>query len=134
MKEGREDCDRAFALACHYSGGRDLVEEMVAANCWPLGRNMPSLTIEMVNLLVFGEGVGVPFPRFGFEKKEGRAMEKLVRSTKAGAHEILGKMSDREYLMGWAITGAMPRLNRVFEEFRIHHEEHKGSCEGVEVP
>ena len=31
VKEGREACDRAFALACRYSGGRDLVEEMVAS-------------------------------------------------------------------------------------------------------
>jgi tRNA isopentenyl-2-thiomethyl-A-37 hydroxylase MiaE len=29
----REACDRAFALACQYSRGRDLVEEMVASNC-----------------------------------------------------------------------------------------------------
>jgi hypothetical protein len=28
----REACNRAFALACLYFGGRDLVEEMVASN------------------------------------------------------------------------------------------------------
>ena len=33
-------------------------------------------------------------------------------------------MSDREYLVHQAIAGTMPWLNRVFEEFRIHHEEH----------
>ena len=27
----RQACDKAFALACRYSGGRDLMEEMVAA-------------------------------------------------------------------------------------------------------
>ena len=32
-EEGREACDRAFALAYRYSKGRDLVKEMVAANC-----------------------------------------------------------------------------------------------------
>jgi tRNA isopentenyl-2-thiomethyl-A-37 hydroxylase MiaE len=26
----RQACDKAFALVCRYSGGRDLVEEMVA--------------------------------------------------------------------------------------------------------
>ena len=31
--EGREACDKAFALACRYSRGRDLVEQMVVANC-----------------------------------------------------------------------------------------------------
>ena len=77
---------------------------MVVANCWLLGRNRPAMSIEMVHLLVFGEGVGVPFPCFGFEK-EGRAAEKLVKSAEAGAHEILGEMSDKEYLARWAFAG-----------------------------
>jgi hypothetical protein len=100
-----------------------LVEEMVAANRWPLGRNKPAMSIEKVHLPVFGEGVGVPFPCFGFEKKEGRSANKLVKFAEAGAREILGEMSDKEYLTR-ALVGTMPRLNRVFEEFRIHHEEH----------
>jgi hypothetical protein len=77
----------------------------------------------MVHLPVFGEGVSVPFPRFGFEK-EGRAAEKLVMSTEAGAHEILSEISNKEYLVRRAFAGTMPRLNRAFEEFGIHHEEH----------
>ena len=111
--EAHEACIKAFALACRYSGGYDLVEEMVVANCWLLGRNRPAMTIEMVSLPVFGEGVGVPFPCFGFEKKEGRAIEKLVKLTEAGAREILSKMSDREYLARRAIASTMSRLNRV---------------------
>ena len=47
-----------------------------------------------------------------------------MKSTEAGAREILGEMSDKEYLARRAIVGTMPRLNRVFEEFGIHHEEH----------
>ena len=39
--EGREACDKAFALAYRYFRGWDLVEEMVAANYWPLGRIDP---------------------------------------------------------------------------------------------
>jgi hypothetical protein len=35
----REACDKAFALACRYSGGQDLVEEMVACNFWPLRKS-----------------------------------------------------------------------------------------------
>ena len=64
--EGHAACDKAFALACRYSRDQDLVEEMVTANCRLLGRNRLAMTIEMVHLLVFSEGVGVPFPRFGF--------------------------------------------------------------------
>ena len=70
-EEGHEACDRAFALACRYSRSRYLVEEMVVANCWPLSRNRSTMTFEMVSLPVFGKGVSVPFPCFGFEKKEG---------------------------------------------------------------
>jgi hypothetical protein len=40
--------DRAFALACHYSGGWGLVEEMVAFNFWPLGKRNEAFHIEMV--------------------------------------------------------------------------------------
>lgn len=32
--EGRKACDKAFAMAYCYSGGHDLVEEMVASKCW----------------------------------------------------------------------------------------------------
>ena len=65
------------------------------------------MTIEMVSLPVFGEGIGVPFLCFGFEK-EGWAAEKLVKSTEAGACEILGEMSDWGYLAHRAIVGTMP--------------------------
>jgi hypothetical protein len=34
--EGREACDKVFALARRYFGGHDLVEEMVVSKCWPL--------------------------------------------------------------------------------------------------
>ena len=97
---------------------------MVAANYWPLGRNKLAMTIEMVNLPVFGKGVGDSFPRFGFQPKEGRAAEKIMKYAEAGAWEILAEISDKEYLARRAIAGTMPRLNRVFEEFGIHHEEH----------
>ena len=46
----REACDKAFALAYRYFGGRDLVEEMVAARFWPLGKSRPLFKVEMVNL------------------------------------------------------------------------------------
>ena len=41
----REACDQAFAAACRYSGGRDLVEIM-ASNYWPLGKNNPAFRLE----------------------------------------------------------------------------------------
>ena len=61
----REACERAFALACRYSGGRDLVEEIMAFNYWPLSRDNPPFQLETVQVLVFGPEAGIPFPRFG---------------------------------------------------------------------
>ena len=55
----RQACDKAFALACRYSRGRDLVEEMVAARFWPPGKSRPSFNVEMVNLPIYGEAGGV---------------------------------------------------------------------------
>lgn len=41
------------------------------------------------------------------------------------AREIINEMSDKEYLARRVIAGTMPRLNHVFEELGIHHENHK---------
>ena len=61
----KEACNKAFTLACRYSRGHDLVEEMVAAKFRPLRKSRPSLKIEMVNLPIYGEADGVPFPVLG---------------------------------------------------------------------
>jgi hypothetical protein len=50
MTPEREACNKAFALACRYSGGRHLVEEMVASNYCPLGKRNAEFCIEMVNI------------------------------------------------------------------------------------
>lgn len=123
MTPKREACDRAFALACPYSGGQDLVEEMVAVNYWPLGRRNPEFRIELVSLHIFGPAKGLPFPRFGLELKEGENPEDYVADVE-GAREIVGRIYDKEYLARKATEGTMPRLNRVFEEIGVRHKEH----------
>lgn len=50
--------------------------------------------------------------------------DEYVATIEEGAHDILGEMSDKEYLAWRAIRGMMPRLKNVFEELRMHHEEH----------
>ena len=120
-----EAYDKAFALACWYSRGCDLVEEMVTSNGWPLGKSRPSFKIEMVNILIYGPAKRVPFPRFGIELLEGESVEDFVSSMEEGAREIVGDISEREFLVRWVIGGTITRLNWVFEELGIHHEEHK---------
>jgi hypothetical protein len=103
--EGCKACDKAFALACCYSGGRDLVEEMVASKCWPLGPNRPAMWIKMVSLPVFGDGVGVLFPCFDVRRVEDMTADEYVTSIEEGARDILGELSDKEYLARRAIGG-----------------------------
>jgi hypothetical protein len=120
----REAYDRAFALACRYSGGRDLVEEMVASKFWPLGKRNEGFHIEMVQVPVFSQTKGLPFPWFDRALPSDQDMDAFVLEIKEAARQIVGKMSDKEYLARRSISGMMPRLNGVLEEFGIHHEEY----------
>jgi hypothetical protein len=98
MTPEREAYDRAFALACHYFRGRDLVEEMVVSNYWPLGKRNPEFRIEIVNVLVYGPAGGVPFPRFNRELPANEDKKAFAAEVEEGARLIVGKISDREYL------------------------------------
>jgi hypothetical protein len=48
----------------------------------------------------------------------------LVAGVEEVTWAIIGAMSDKEYLTRRSESGTMLRLNRVFEELGIHHEEH----------
>jgi hypothetical protein len=112
-------------LACRYFGDRDLVEEMVVAKYWPLGKSRPSFKVEMVNLPIYGEANRVSFPRFGIALSVNETPKDFVSSVEQEVWEIVGGITDKEFLAQRAIRGTMPRLNRMFEELGIQHEEHK---------
>ena len=77
MTPQREAYDKAFALAYQHSGGRDLVEEMVALNCWPLGKSRPSFKIEMVNIPIYGPAEGLLLPDLGLSCRRVRVRKTL---------------------------------------------------------
>ena len=104
----REACDRAFALACRYSGGRDLVEEMATVRFWPLGKSKPSFKIEMVNLPIYGEADGVSFPYFGIILSEEETPEDFIAALEQEAWEIVGDITNKEFLARRAIADTMP--------------------------
>jgi hypothetical protein len=81
-------CDQAFALACRYSRGQDLVEEMVASDFWPLGRRNETIRIEMVQVPVFGPPKGLPFPCFDKELDEGRTKESFLEQVESYARGL----------------------------------------------
>lgn len=72
--KGRKACEKAFDFACRYSSGRDLVEEFLAANIWPLGRkcwpvNWRDLDFKQERLPWCGTDETVPFPLLGLTTK-----------------------------------------------------------------
>jgi len=124
MSEERRAYDQAFALACRFSGGRDLVEEMVATDYWPLGRRNDEFTIEMVQVPVFGPPEGLPFPRFHASLPEGETKESFLDRVEVSARRIVGKILEKEYLQRKSTLGTMPRFNRVFEELGIEYDDY----------
>jgi hypothetical protein len=94
LLEERVLSNKAFALACRYSGGRNLVEEMVTSDFWPLGRWNEDFTIEMVYVPVFGSLEGLPFPRFVLKLEEGETHESSLEWVKASTRRIVGKISE----------------------------------------
>jgi hypothetical protein len=78
-----------------------------------------------VNVPVYGLAEGVPFPCFDHELPIGEDKKAFAAMVEEGAWHIVGKISDREYLARKVAGGMMPRLNRVLEELRVHHEEHE---------
>jgi len=99
VDDAREAYDAAFATACRYSGGRDLVEEMVAAHFWSLRREgRPKMTLERVKLPMFKEAEGILFPHFGLKLAKGEDGANIAAQVEATASEILGDISECEYL------------------------------------
>ena len=94
----REACEKAFILACRYSEGHDLVEEMVASKFWPLGKSWPSFIIEMVKVPIYDEAARVPFPHFGIGRAEDETPEEFAAIVEQEAREIVGDITDKEFL------------------------------------
>jgi hypothetical protein len=73
---------------------------------------------------VFGSVEGLPFLRFDRVLLPDQDKKAFILEIKKFSHQIVGKMSDKEYLARRSASGTMPRLNRVLEEFGIHHDEY----------
>ena len=74
----RAACDAAFGKAYCFSRGRDLVEEMVVSNFWPLGKHRPWMTLVRMKLPVFGSTEGEFCPCFYLTRAEDETDEEFV--------------------------------------------------------
>jgi hypothetical protein len=66
---GIRSCENSFHLASTILGGRDIVEEFVAAQIWPISYGWAPSKIVQFN--VNWASQEVPFPKFGIKLREG---------------------------------------------------------------
>ena len=121
----RVACNAAFGKACRFSRGRNLVEEMVVANFWPLGKHRPRMTLVRMKLPIFDNAEVKFCPCFYLTRAEDETDEEFVSEEERFASKILGEISKRESLPRLAIGGTMPWLNWVFEEMKVKYGDRR---------
>jgi hypothetical protein len=73
---GIRNCESAFHLASTILGGRDIIEEFVAARIWPISSG--SAPIEIVYFNVSWVARQVPFPKFGIKLRENQSADAFM--------------------------------------------------------
>jgi hypothetical protein len=122
-----EDEDKgALRHAARLSSGRDLVEEFIAYEVWPLAhgwvlgevtpRRMPTLGGQLVRSLAFMVDL------------RGRNATAFVREVEEEAAKSVGKYVPKtKTLRSWDIRGSNVRLNRVFELNHLPYAGYPGA-------
>jgi hypothetical protein len=73
---GIRSCENAFHLASTILGGRDIVEEFVAARIWLISYGWAPN--EIVHFNVNWAAQEVPFPKFGVKLREGQSTDAFM--------------------------------------------------------
>jgi hypothetical protein len=69
---GIRNCESAFHLVGTILGGRDIIEEFVAARIWPISSSWAPIKIVYFN--VNWAAQEVPFPKFGIKLRKIKAL------------------------------------------------------------
>jgi hypothetical protein len=111
---GFKTCENAFFLTSTIFGGRDVIEEFVAAEIWPISHGWDPT--EIVNFNVNWATQQVPFPRFGFWLKEGQTFEEFFEEVEKRVDFMIGKSTLNEYKAYKNLVKHKKRINRVVSE------------------
>jgi hypothetical protein len=82
-------------LASTVIGGRDVIEEFVAADIWPIsaGWQPASMTHHTVDWAT----QQVPFPRFKLQLKEGQSLENFIAEVEGKVDTMVGESMLNKY-------------------------------------
>jgi hypothetical protein len=111
---GIRNCKSAFHLASTILGGRDIVEEFVAARIWPISSGWAPTEIVYFN--VNWAAQEVPFPKFGITLREGQSANAFMIKVEKKVNLMIGEYTMNEYKAYKALVKHKKRINRVFTE------------------
>jgi hypothetical protein len=111
---GIKSCENAFHLASTILGGRDIIEEFVAARIWPISYGWAST--EIVNFSVNWAAQEVPFPKFGLQLRDGQSADDFMLEIERRVNLMIGEYTMNEYKAYKNLVRHKKRINRVFSE------------------
>jgi hypothetical protein len=111
---GIRSCENAFHLASTILGGRDIIEEFVAARIWPIFYGWAPT--EIVNFNVNWAAQKVPFPKFGIQLRDGKNTNDFMLEVETRVNLMVGEYTMNEYKAYKALVKHKRRINRVFSE------------------
>jgi hypothetical protein len=92
---GIRSCENAFHLASTILGGRDIIEEFVAAQVWPISNGWSPTEIVYYN--VNWADQNVPFPKFGIKLREGQSAKDFMDEVEKRVNVMVGEYTMNEY-------------------------------------
>jgi hypothetical protein len=111
---GIRNCESAFHLASTILGGRDIIEEFVAAQIWPISSGWAPIKIVYFN--VNWAAQEVPFPKFGINLRENQSADAFMIEIEKRVNLMIGEYTMNEYKAYKALVKHKKRINRVFTE------------------
>jgi hypothetical protein len=111
---GIRNCESAFHLASTILGGRDIIEEFVAARVWPISSGW--FPTEIVYFNVNWASQKVPFPKFGIKLREDQSADAFMNEVEKRVNIMVGEYTMNEYKAYKALVKHRKRINCVFSE------------------
>jgi hypothetical protein len=124
---GIRSCVNAFHLASIILGGRDIIEEFVAARIWPISHGWAPTQIGNFN--VNWAAQEVPFPKFGIQLRDSQSADDFMLEIERRVNLMVGEYTMNEYKAYNALVKHKRRINRVFSEVcgdKSFHSRHPG--------
>jgi hypothetical protein len=107
-------CENAFHLASTILGGRNIIEDFVAARIWPISYDWAPT--EIVNFNVNWAVQEVPFLKFGIKLRDGQSADDFMLEVERRVNLMIGEYTMNEYKAYKSLVKHKRRINRVFSE------------------